>query len=351
MTELVRADIIYHALFDDRAFEGLPAALARATGARSALIQWRHTDGMHEVLASSHFSRDFIQLYAAKYAPIDPWVAAARARPFDELIRLDAHVSLAAFEDSKFHRDFLAPFGEDTYRGLGVVFGTPWGEGMVSVQRGRSSPPFDVADLALLEECLPHLRRLLQVRGELAAHRRGPKVARDAFDDLALGAILTGGDGQVVRMNHAADRVVRRGDGLLVQANRLTCADPGSRHGLEAAIDLATAGRDPAATAIVVERNFQALAYLVSVTPMTGPSGRGRALVVFRDPDPEQPARRNPVGAFPGLGGKSGVNGGAFPPERARALAPPRPWVGVGRTIAGLAATFGFGRWSQSAGG
>jgi hypothetical protein len=348
MSELVRADIIYHALFDDRAFEGLPAALARAMGARSALIQWRHPDGVHEALAWSHYPRDFVQLYAAKYAPIDPWVAAAtKAGRFNEVIRMETYVTDADFHHSRFQREFLSPHGDDTVHCVGVVFRTPWGEGLLSVQRGQSSSPFDSADLAILEECLPHMRRLLQVRGELAAHRRGPKVLRDDFDELALGAIIVGGNGLVVRMNHVADRVLRRADGLLVQGNRLICVDQRSRSGLEAAIDLATAGQRPEATAVVVERNIQALAYLVSVTPMTGGAGRGRALIVFRDPDPERPSRGFRLSAFPRLRRGRSPDGGSLPPERVEAPFSPR--AGLARTIAGFAATLGFGRWSHSA--
>jgi hypothetical protein len=350
MTEPVRADSIYHALFDDRAFEALPGMLAKATGARSALIQWRHPDGIHEVLAWSHFSRDFIELYAAKFASLDPWVAAAtHEQRFDELIRLDAHVTASDFDESRFHREFLAPWGDDTAQGVGAVFRTPWGEGLVSVQRGRGSPPFDVTELAALEECLPQLRRLLQVRGEIASYRRGPKVARDAFDDLGLAAVVTGGDGLVVRTNDAADRVLRRADGLLVQANRLTCADPAARTGLEAAIDRATAGSDPAATAIVVERSLKALAYMVSVTPMTGPGGRGRALIVFRDPDVAAPDRGLRLGRFPRLRPKAGPGGETVTPERAGTPSPPRVGVGVARTLVGLVGSFGFRRWSHTA--
>jgi hypothetical protein len=338
---VVGADVIYRALFDDTAFAALPALISRATGARAAMIQWRHPDGVHEALAWSHHALDHVDLYISRYAALDPWVdAAMKARRFNTVIRLEDHVPREVFERGRFYREFVAPGGDDPIHRAGVVFRTPWGEGFVGLQRGLSDPPFDGSALSPLEACVPHLGRLMQVRGELAAGRRGPKVMRDDLDDVSLAAIVTTGDGQIVRLNLAADRVLRRGDGLVIEDNRLTCLDEGSRAGLRAALEAATIARHPAATAFIVERRQGALAYIVSVTPMTG-----RALVVLRDPDARETSFsiRLPTGP---RRVRPGPGEGA-PPDRSAARVPALAVVGspsVGRGLATWVAGLALGR-------
>jgi len=142
-------------------------------------------------------------------------------------------------------------------------------------------------------------------------------VGRDDLDDMALGKIVVDGDGRISRLNLAADQVLRRADGFRTSAGLLSCADPGSRLRLLAALALATAPDNSMATAIPVERVFagrsteraeRSLGYTVSVTPMRGDDGRPLAMLVFRDPD----------------GGEESLAG------RLRALfRPSRPAVGV----------------------
>ena len=277
---------IYEAVFDDEALAALPAMLARSAGARSGLIHWRHRDQSHEVFAYSYFTPRSMELYASTYAAIDPWVVAAETQVTpNEIIRLDRHVPAAAFEASRIHREFVTGQGDDTFHCVGAAFRTRWGQGLLGVHRGRRATPFEDHDLGALTAAAPHLRRMLQVRGELAAHRHTSMVARDALDRLAVGAVVARADGQVVQANRAADGVLRRADGLVVKGGRLTGADPASRARLEAALAAATTPTDPSANAIAVERGGEALAYLVSVTPMAGLPGRALALLVFRDPD------------------------------------------------------------------
>ena len=293
-------EAIHEALCDDQALAALPSWLARAAGARSAMLQWRHRDGVHEIIAFNHYSAASAALYAWKYAPIDPWVKAALASPRrGELLRLDDCVPAATFERSRLYREFIRPQGDDTFHATVAVFATVWGEGLLSLHRGRCEAPFSQSDIDPLSACLPHLDRLMRARGEVIARRRREQVVRDTLDGVALGAIVVGAEGQIVRANLAADQVLRRADGFRTRGSGLSCADPGSRLRLQAAVALATAPDNPMATAIPVERvvmepgagarRERPLAYMVSVTPMPGEGDGPRAMLVFRDPDgPEE---------------------------------------------------------------
>lgn len=300
MTAGCCTEAIHEALFDDGALAALPSWLARAAGARSAMILWRHLDGVHELIAFNHHTAAFAALYAWKYAPIDPWLKAALASPRrGELLPLHDSVPVAAFDRSRLYREFIRPQGDDTFHAAVAVFATPWGEGFLSLHRSRCEAPFARSDIDPLNACLPHLDRLLRARGEEIARLRREQVVRDTLDGVALGAIVVGSDGRIARVNLAADQVLRRADGFRTKGGLLSGVDPGSRLRLQAAIALATAPDNPMATAIPVERvvigadagarRVRPLAYMVSVTPMPAGGDGPRAMLVFRDPDgPEE---------------------------------------------------------------
>jgi len=296
MTRRVPPEAIDEALFDDQALAALPAWLARAAGARSAIIQWRHLDGVHEIMAFNHYSPACAAAYAWKYAAMDPWVKAALASPGrGEMRVMDGLVPFAVFEKSRFRREFSRAWGDDTAYAAVAVFDTACGDAIVSVHRGRREPPFAEGDLAPLGERLPDLGRVLGARGELLARRRQKQVRRDSLDGVALASIVVRADGQVMRVNLGGDQVLRRADGFRTKGEFLSCMDPGSRLRLQAALTLATAPDNATATAIPVERlstgarpaqgRNRPLAYVVSVTPMRGEGVDALAMLVFHDPD------------------------------------------------------------------
>ena len=283
----IHAEAIYEAFFDDRALGALPVSMAHASDATAAVVQWRHADAAHEILAFSHYSQRFIDLYASAYVAVDPWVRAAGAagRP-DHVLRLDQYVPESVFEHSRLYQDLIVPLGADTFHCAAAMFPTPWGEGMVAVHRGRAAGPFTEDDTRALRAAMPHLRRLVEVRGELAGRRRRSRVARDALDALSLAAIAVAANRRAVQVNIAADAVLQRGDGLRLVGDRLSCDDHAARLRLEAAIAAATAKTDPVAASVSLDRQGdQKLAYLLTVTPMVGGGGQPLAQIVFRDPD------------------------------------------------------------------
>lgn len=295
------------AFFDEEALAALLAWLTRAAGARSAMVLWRHLDGVHEVMAFNHHTEACVALYAWKYAAIDPWLKAARAAPRrGELLCLDDCVTAATVEKSRLYREFIRAQGEDTVHAAVAVFDGEGGEAILCLHRGRAAAPFTPSDLDPLAECLPQLGRVLCARGETIAGRRREQVARDELDGLGLAAIFVGADGAIARVNLVADQVLRRADGFRMRAGLLSCADPGSRLRLQAAVALATAPDNAMATAIPVERvrldgadqGERPLGYMVSVTPFMGGSDRPLAMLVFRDPDSREDSLAGRVRAF-----------------------------------------------------
>jgi hypothetical protein len=313
MTVRVQPEAIHEALLDDEALLALPTGLARAAGARWAMIQWRHVDGVHEIMASSRHAPAWDALYAWKYAPIDPWVKAALASlRRGEWLFMDEHVPLRVFRKSRYQREFIRGQGDDTTHAAVVVFDSAWGDGVLCLYRGKDEPPFAPSDLAPLDERLLHLGCVLRARGESIARRRREQVARDSLDAVELGAIVVQDDGRVLRVNIAADRLLRRSDGFQTGRGLLSCVDPASRMRLQGALALATAPDNPMATVISVERGCGApglagsgqdtTAHMVSVTPMRGERGEALAMLVFRDPGCREETLLGRLRAFFGAG-------------------------------------------------
>jgi DNA-binding CsgD family transcriptional regulator len=284
-------DTLYEGIFDDDAFAALPNHLTRAVGARAAVIRWRHLDLSWETLTYNYYTPAFMRLYTETYATLDPWTEAALARAnSNRFISLDRYVSRERFEESAFHRQFLAPLRDDTAYCASLALKTPCGEGVISLTRGRRAEAFSPEDLETLNDLAPHLMRLLRLRGELAAHRHGARVARDALDCLGIATIVVRGDGRMVHANMAGEAALRREDGLWLREGAIACRHPQSAPRLAAAIRAATAANHPEGSAVAVERDPGEAPYLVDLAPLGGRFRRSMALLTFRDPTVTDPS-------------------------------------------------------------
>jgi PAS domain-containing protein len=283
--ELTSVETLYEGIVDDDVFANLPARLARAAGARAAIIKWRHVDLSWEALAYNYYSPAFISLYTNAYAAINPWLPASLSRAnIARFVVLDPHVSRRAFEESPFNRLFLAPLRDDTVHCASLALTTPCGDGVISLLRGRRANPFTAEDLEALDVLAPHLVRLLRVRGELASHRHGALVARDTLDSLGVATVVVRGDGRMVHANLVAEAILARRDGLSLESGSLVCDDAPSGMRLAAAISRATAANHPTVSSLAIDRGEGEAPYLVDLAPLGGRFRRSMALVTFRDP-------------------------------------------------------------------
>lgn len=278
---------IYAALTDDEVFAGLPQRLAELTGGRSAAIYWRHPCGDGEVFAHCYFSDEQIQAYVGRYAPQSPWhQAALKPGRINRLWHISEDVADRAVLASEVWNDWIRPNGDDTFYTIGGVFDTPWGRGSVGINRGRSQGEFEQVSVERLVQVGGHLQRMLAIRGELAARRRECGTLRATLDTLGYAALHVRADGRVLALNAAAEGLLRRADGLLLAAGRLTAQEAESAARLAAIVSAATRACDPGAGATRVLRRDGSVACHVTVTPLVGVSTPSRALVLLREPVP-----------------------------------------------------------------
>lgn len=284
--QTIPTEEIYDALFDDDALGRLSTLMARAGDARSALLQWRHVDGTAAVMGYEYYTDQYIAEYQRAYFAYDPWVAATLARPerFNAVSIVDKYVPQPAFERSVLFNEFVRAQNDDTYYCMGGVVNSAWGQGILSVQRGRTQKPFDEDNVANLSRIAMHVERVLRVRGEIAAHQRIPSIAKLTLDAIDLVVVITDRSGRILEANRCADSVFREQAWLRSRHGVLHAADPNSERLLMRAIYKATSAKSPSASTVVLplETGFGCF---VSVSPLSKGPGPRKAMVLCRIPN------------------------------------------------------------------
>ena len=136
--------------------------------------------------------------------------------------------------------------------------------------RGKRFAP---SDLKELRELLPHLTRALAVQARVERAERRAAEAGEAFDRVALGAILVDGDARPILANRAAKRIAAQEDGFVIAADGLHGGTPGDTRMLQAAIAGVARGSSAAGLGLRLSRPSTARPYEVMVVPIR----RGRA--------------------------------------------------------------------------
>lgn len=276
-------DSIYDALVDDDAFDRLPLLLAGAFGARSVLMYWQCGAGPGVVLAHSRYFTD-AQLadYAARYAAIDPWLAAGERHVAPNLAAdLTRLVPVPEFERSRFYQSYVRAMGDDTAQCMGMQLADNGGGGMIAFQRGAAQPGFDPGQIVRLQGYATDLRRLLTIRGRLASCAVKSQQVTAMLDALPEAALLVAADGLLLHANAAGEALIRSPGALGFRAGRIAAAGAGDDLLLQERIAAACRPADPQAGAVLLGGPAGAI---LTITPCRAAAGRPAALLLARLP-------------------------------------------------------------------
>ena len=128
------------------------------------------------------------------------------------------------FERTEFCNDYFHPYGMHYSIGIKVPLAGQ-APAYLACMRPKRDGWFDEGEGRALEILMPHLQRALTLHlkvAQLQANVAGMESALDAFGHAVFGLNR---EGKVVASNRAAANIVRRGDGLRLQADRLTAGD------------------------------------------------------------------------------------------------------------------------------
>jgi DNA-binding CsgD family transcriptional regulator len=157
---------------------------------------------------------------------------------------------------------------------------------ILTVLRGRRKPIFAEAERRVADFLLPHLARAWTIHQRLDVLAAGERV----LDTLPYGVVFLAGDRSLVHSNHAAEQVLREGDGLSLRGGMLCASDRTGEVRLRNLIACAVSAGSPAAAVPVLRpscrRPYQVVAAPIrsrfrQFTAMSAPS----VVVLIVDPE------------------------------------------------------------------
>lgn len=211
-------DLIYQGATDLAAWQRVPDHLGEWMQASACTIFTpMHTPDKHGFMVTN-LSPSTMELWATKYQAHDIWAQ----RGFEKGYLVTGNVgrdqdllSEQEFLESTIYKELFKPL--DIGRLLtGVVFGAE-NKDIVPVICSFNRPfnlPFTQQDVDKLELILPHISRALGVMFRLRDAEFRVATSMAALNRLPSGVFLLDADGGVTFANHAAKRILDRGDGL-----------------------------------------------------------------------------------------------------------------------------------------
>ena len=170
---------------------------------------------------------------------------------------------------SEYYNDFLAP--QDIHSTMMVRLSLDgYDVSALNINRPKTKPQYDQAELALVGKLHPHLIRAFGLTRKLAKVRQLNEGVAVALDRSLHGVILLDGTGRVRHANRAGEDVLSRGDALCLTHGRLSAAQPDAARRLAALVASALSNR-PAGErggSMAVTSRHRRLPLSVTVSPV-----------------------------------------------------------------------------------
>jgi DNA-binding CsgD family transcriptional regulator len=198
---------------------------------------------------------------------------------------------------NEFYNDYLLKAGVDDAVGV-RLFESASHTVLFGIHHGIDQAPFTAAGIAALQELLEPLAKAARLHTELSSLGWKSSIALSALDQVAAAVIVADGDGLVIEMNRAAERVLERGDGLTISNGKLGALHVSDSARLEAFIAAAAAEQKTAAAIgrMRLQRHDGSPPYILTVAPLGADlsfHGRPLALIVLTDPEQQSPSERD----------------------------------------------------------
>lgn len=284
---IVLIDLIYEAALDGSAWVGVMERLAhRVRGGSVAYIKKDLLTGRGAGLYSGVDAASFND-YFGHYASRNPLARSIRTAAPGTILLDWQSVSKTELMRSEYYNDFLRP--RRMHGILGVLL---WRQGSASailnITRTPEQGDFLPQDAAAIRPFLPHIRRSV----ELTARLPVAAAAGSGFELLAAGlrdgVLLLDVTGRLTYANAAAERVLRRQDGLVLRGQTLHACEPVDEHRL-ARLLAGAVGFGASGGSVTVPRRGGGAGYAVRVMPCPErqamlPGGMPGMIVTISDP-------------------------------------------------------------------
>jgi PAS domain-containing protein len=207
--------------------------------------------------------------YFSYYHALDRYRAILEALPAGRWLRISECLPETVLRRDEWYNDYLLRAGIDDALSA-PLFESASHIAVFGVSHGIDRAPFTAAGTAALQELLEPLAKAARLHTELGSLGWEPAIALRALDQLAAAVIVADSDGRVIEMNRAAERVLQRGDGLIIRNGKLGALDAFDRARLKAFITAAAAEQKTAAAIgrMRIRRHDGRPPYILTVVPL-----------------------------------------------------------------------------------
>jgi two-component system, LuxR family, response regulator FixJ len=261
-------------------------------GKQTGRLEWLSQTG-----ALVDMESDFLRYYHA----LDPYRPVLDAAPSGRWMWVSQCLPAAELRRNEWYNDYLLKIGVDD--GLGVrLFESASHSVIFGLSHGIGRAPFAEAEIAALQELSEPLAKAARLHTELHSLGWRSSVAQRALDQLAAGVIVTDSEGRVIELNRVAERILRRGDGLMNRNGRLDALgvlDSGKLAKLIAAA--ADPTHAPAMGRMRIRRRKGRPEYILTVAPLGAELAameRPLTMILVADPDELSPSEMDSAELF-----------------------------------------------------
>lgn len=259
-----------------------------------------HNGGLNQ---TARLSPEAIDIYQRHFHKLDPWGKGTGTLGLGKtgaVLNGDQLIALPHLRRTEYYEDYASKY--DLVRILaGVVIADGPVLSVISILRAENAKPFGREEQQQLAILMPHLKRVLEMRQRVEGLQLLNQASSNALDRLPTGVILVDAAGRVVFANTAAEAILSAGDGLTVDACRLTAlraSDTVSLRGLIAAAARTTGGQSVHPGGVMaLARPNHARPLSVMVAPVFGAAsyaGRDQVAAAVFVSNPDQPQSPDP---------------------------------------------------------
>ncbi|MBT8766043.1 helix-turn-helix transcriptional regulator [Metapseudomonas boanensis] len=160
-----------------------------------------------------------ISAYSETYYALDPFIGL----PSGEVHTIAELLGEERWLESAFYQQFNAPL--DVFHVMGADLHTTDGiECRLRVCRPHGVPGFNAADKAFCARLLPHLRRAVNLHGQLKRSEVERQLYASAVERMQIGTVILDNNLKVLETNQAAKELLAENDGLSLFNEGLSAA-------------------------------------------------------------------------------------------------------------------------------
>jgi DNA-binding CsgD family transcriptional regulator/PAS domain-containing protein len=267
-------DKIYAAVDERILWNDVATDIARAAGAVSCSLQVR-TGGKAKIVGAAGYKEFDPKIYEQEYARQDVRAQVLMGLPADEVHLLHHYMPQDRFIQSNYYNEFFRRITEGYWsaatwitldRGAGLGLG-------IGIHRSRRADPEDAAQVEILSNLSPHLRRAGRLHIRLNDIKTRVGQLSNALDHFRQPAILATAEGRLVIANEAAGRLFDQTRTLGIDSSgKIVTSSSKATRELWEALDVATRPAPQAgaqqASDIIVYGNDQTPLLSLTVLPL-----------------------------------------------------------------------------------